>query len=716
MRFTKILQYASYLTFVLSISVGAQAQTTSNEVPVFITIGQSNADGSAFFNSTIDEEMRAWYTSSANTKRMKMWYRSTEVQNQEYNSTMGESARWVFDGTVTDVEPGWLDLWYRNENTEGRTAMNMIHSYGSYSTGTGTDCAQGRRGMEGNFGRVFATAYPDTDLYFIKLGVSGSFISAWANPQDDHNWDYFYENVFKPAMTDLINKGKRPVIAGVWWMQGCGDAGKTQTYYQTCLIRLVERINNNLGFPGAKVYIGYIPTKSAGYGQGVRNAQKEVTTFFGQCEAVETENLSMQYESNLGGYVHFDHAGVNAIGEDLANRVVTAGSESWLPYSTPGKWAKQGGNIVFVPDFGEPVITYATSDNVVTATLTYPGFVETKTYRFSSVGSNPADGEVITLQQPEGATIVVYNDGVALTSGTKIVAGTVLTLGVTTQDNYKLKSITVNGQPIESNTFTVEGATTISADLDFTPEYVEPSGDSGSQANCYVETASTSGAKQNINISRTGKRSSNWELCDEQTIEVEQGSTFTLRLQAKVTNTSTSSVPDPQDLRYCVAYLFTDWDGDCTFEPVEITSGTFAGKSFYGYFKDDTGFGGNIKANYDYVMDINHEFTVPVDAALGETRIRVIYTEAWDSNAISAENKQISGNYQKINKGYAYDYLVKVQEDPISGIGGVSAGHNNGNAPYTIYNLQGVSLGAENPQPGIYLVRQGAAVKKVLVK
>lgn len=315
-------------------------KATAEEVPVFITIGQSNADGSAMFDPELDADMKQWYESPANTGRMKIWYRSSQVENQESNA-LGQKARWVVDGAVTDFAPGWMNLWYRNEQANGRTAMNMIHSYGTYSTGEGHDCAQGRRGMEPSFGREFLTAFPESELYIIKLGVSGSFISAWADPADDTNWNYFVENMFRPAIADLLSKGKQPRLAGVWWMQGCGDAGATKEYYETALRLLIDRIHNELGFPEAKIYIGEIvkpgesditPDGSRGYGQGVRDAQMSVAASVPGVELVPTKDFALQYEEYFNGYIHFSHAGVNAIGRELARRVIADGKDNWAVY------------------------------------------------------------------------------------------------------------------------------------------------------------------------------------------------------------------------------------------------------------------------------------------------------------------------------------------------------------------------------------------------
>jgi len=374
----------------LSVLAGskASAEVSDTDVPIFITIGQSNADGSAFFNATLDNQMNEWYNSSANSGKMKIWYRSSQVANQTSNA-LGEAARWAVDGTTTDVAPGWLNLWYRNENTEGRTAMNMIHSFGTYSTGTDTNCAQGRRGMEGAFGKAFQTAYPDKELYILKLGVSGSFISSWANPSDDTNWEYFYQNIFKPAITDLLAKGKRPRLAGVWWMQGCADSKATQAYYQACLERLVSRIENELGFPAGKIYIGHIikpnestinPTGSTQFAQSVRDAQDAVAAAHNNVEIIDTKGFPMQYETAFNGYLHFNHEGVNAIGEELASRVKTAGQDSWAVFTTPGRWYQNGNDAKFIPAIGAPEISYNNDGTTITATLTYPGFTETKTY------------------------------------------------------------------------------------------------------------------------------------------------------------------------------------------------------------------------------------------------------------------------------------------------------------------------------------------------
>ncbi|MCM1347892.1 MAG: glycoside hydrolase [Firmicutes bacterium] len=272
---------------------------------------------------------------------------------------------------------------------------------------------------------------------------------------------------------------------------------------------------------------------------------------------------------------------------------------------------------------------------------------------------NNTEGHTITIETPDAsrATISVFNGDEEIHSGRKVPTGTTLTIQAQGVSPYIVTAVKVNGTTLQGNSFVVEGPTTIAAVVERDPNaaasYTEPTG-SGDRAGtaAYVKTASTSGAKTDITITRTGKNGTWYELCDDATIEVTPGQEFSLRLQGNVLSTNTSQAY--QDLRYCVAYVFTDWDGDGTFELATPTDDRFT-KGYYGYFNNESGFGGNIKANYDYILDFTHNFTVPADARIGASRIRVIYTEAWDKNVPSGN---VTGNYQAINKGYAYDYLV----------------------------------------------------------
>lgn len=306
---------------------------SSDEVPVFITIGQSNADGSAFADEAEDKRLSIWYDDSlSNPKLMKIWYRSSYIVNQE------NGARWVFDGSVQDVAPGWLDLYYKNDHVNGRTMMNMIHSYGTWSEG-----AAGRRGMEGEFGMHFQQAFPDQPLYIIKLGCSGSQIETWASPQDSHNWNYFYDKMYLPAIESLLSQGKKPRLAGIWWMQGEGNGSDSKEEYLPLLKNLIYKCRTELGFPEAQIYLGRVvkpgentsySTASTQFGQGVRDAQDAIVNpkdanYMPYVTLVDNRDCPFDADN-----LHYSHIGVNKIGLRLADLVIRAGRNGqWAEFS-----------------------------------------------------------------------------------------------------------------------------------------------------------------------------------------------------------------------------------------------------------------------------------------------------------------------------------------------------------------------------------------------
>lgn len=326
----KIPYTLAALILILS-SLHFHAAERPDTVAVFIILGQSNADGSAFSDPAIDGEMKQWWYSSPQSSDLHIWYRPTVVRNEK--NTLGQMARHVYDGRYRDMPPGWMQLWYRNDNTASRTAMNMIHGAGSYSA-----MAQGRRGIEGEFGRRFAMQYPGRELYVIKLGVSGSGIDTWANEADDHNWHYFTDNIFNPAIQSLRNIGKIPALAGIWWMQGCADSESDAETYYTKLSTLTSRLRSGLQFPDATIYIGLIPAPgedtvtpegSCGYGAGVREAQMRLASEQPNTVIIPTADCPMQYEENFHGYIHFNHQGINRIADRLMDSIAARGISAW---------------------------------------------------------------------------------------------------------------------------------------------------------------------------------------------------------------------------------------------------------------------------------------------------------------------------------------------------------------------------------------------------
>ncbi|MCM1401813.1 MAG: hypothetical protein NC189_07335, partial [Bacteroides sp.] len=71
-------------------------------------------------------------------------------------------------------------------------------------------------------------------------------------------------------------------------------------------------------------------------------------------------------------------------------------------------------------------------------------------------------------------------------------------------------------------------------------------------------------------------------------------------------------------------------------------------------------------------------------------------------------------NVCSLINGQAYGLTLEIVEPASAAIDNVAADHSN--APVEFFNLQGISVDADNLVPGIYIMRQGNTTKKVLVK
>ncbi|MCM1477379.1 MAG: DUF4981 domain-containing protein [Bacteroides sp.] len=211
--------------------------------------------------------------------------------------------------------------------------------------------------------------------------------------------------------------------------------------------------------------------------------------------------------------------------------------------------------------------------------------------------------------------------------------------------------------------------------------YKTPSGTLHGDHQAYLSRLYTTGATTDIDQS--------WNECPAEFytllprgLQAAAGSEFTLTLLP-------NDLGDPnsvrQDLRYNQAYIYTDFDGDGTFE-LDAT---------YGDFKPAN----NIAANYDILMNLTHRLSVPKGLSPRIGRIRIIYQNAWGL---------LSGpDATDISEGQAIDIPVEITE-------GVSAIENIGtdSRDTRIYDLLGRPVSG-TPQPGrIYII----GGRKVLIR
>lgn len=166
-------------------------------------------------------------------------------------------------------------------------------------------------------------------------------------------------------------------------------------------------------------------------------------------------------------------------------------------------------------------------------------------------------------------------------------------------------------------------------------DYGTPSG--GYYANNYLTSITSSGADTNINYSASSHPGSTYVHLSGG-IRVEAGSTFTITFTANSLGAG-SNTTVREDIRYCHASLFTDFNLTGTFGSAAQTWGN----------KPPTN---NVYGNYDKVMTITATIAVPENAPAGTSRIRMIYTNAWKDWPTATTTG--------LDKGIAYDIDVEV--------------------------------------------------------
>ena len=171
-------------------------------------------------------------------------------------------------------------------------------------------------------------------------------------------------------------------------------------------------------------------------------------------------------------------------------------------------------------------------------------------------------------------------------------------------------------------------------------EYCTPNGTMHGDGMTYLESITTTGLDENIDQTWSSTPSSFYQVVTD-TIKVEPGDNFDLQLTAYQAGPS-SMTTVYQDLRYDRAFIFSDWDRD----------GAMTLDASYGNASPGEPY--NVIANYETVMKINHSFTVPSDAQVGVSRLRIIYNNAWQPEPAPCATN--------IEDGMAYDIIVLVGE------------------------------------------------------
>ena len=288
------------------------------------------------------------------------------------------------------------------------------------------------------------------------------------------------------------------------------------------------------------------------------------------------------------------------------------------------------------------------SPGSITSSVAEPTFVE---------------GHIAEAPENENGTLTIMNGDVELTSGALVAEGTELTVIAAPAFGYQLDAVTVNDETLEGTTFTVTGATVVAAT--FVPVQLEewPHDTTGQAANGnpsvhpsedrYVTSATTTGAAIDLNWTNS-ERPSTWYINTGAMMQAEQGTTFDLRMQSA------------EDMIWCHAVIFVDWNGDKDFDD----EGEMIAKVGLDHVDDGAGGSFYLTGNPDLV-DFTQTIEVPATATVGTTCIRVMYTDAWhDTNKGHSHSAM-----DAVDKGGIYDFYIDITEGEIVNTLTVEAEH-----------------------------------------
>ena len=165
------------------------------------------------------------------------------------------------------------------------------------------------------------------------------------------------------------------------------------------------------------------------------------------------------------------------------------------------------------------------------------------------------------------------------------------------------------------------------------------------QAIRYVEIFKTEGGSTNIDYKATGpKGGTNYVDVTDQVLTIGQGQTVTLKFKGYEATDKKDGSHD--DLRYCFGRGWIDLNGDHRFDPRELAVNPEEGEQLFTIGELRKGVPEQVK------QIVTKTFTIPADARIGDTRMRIVFSDAWFKGALKPTGK--------FNKGFAIDFRVKI--------------------------------------------------------
>ena len=162
----------------------------------------------------------------------------------------------------------------------------------------------------------------------------------------------------------------------------------------------------------------------------------------------------------------------------------------------------------------------------------------------------------------------------------------------------------------------------------------------------YVQRFQTEGGTKNIDYTANGPAGNETNYVDatSQELEVAQGATVKVKIKGYEATQMKDQSND--DLRYCMGKAWMDFNGDKQFNPENLSENPNEGECvvFFGQVR---------KGVPAQVQQLNeYTFKVPEDAKPGQSRLRLVFCDAWFQGGLTPTGK--------FNKGFAIDFKVTI--------------------------------------------------------
>ena len=165
------------------------------------------------------------------------------------------------------------------------------------------------------------------------------------------------------------------------------------------------------------------------------------------------------------------------------------------------------------------------------------------------------------------------------------------------------------------------------------------------QAIRYVEIFKTEGGSTNIDYKATKPTGgTNYVDVTDQVLTIGQGQTVTLKFKGFEATDEKNGSHD--DLRYCFGRGWIDLNGEHRFDPRELAVNPEEGEQLFTIGELRKGVPDQVK------QIVTKTFKIPEDARTGDTRMRIVFSDAWFKGALKPTGK--------FNKGFAIDFRVKI--------------------------------------------------------